>query len=274
MNKNVLLLISIVGIVLVLGGCQWLPVNVAICGNEICESGESSICPSDCAESEEEELDGSITEAMCTADGGDSCASTEMCTGYWLDAGYTCCSTTCEDAVDAIYFTEGWNYVSLPEVELDDPIEDIFSDNFLSAVDSIYTYTEESWQVWHSDTSIPSDLENIQGGRAYIFVMNSDYTLELSEIEETLDTLMEAESSARSPTSIDIQEGWNLVGVASSNEEPLVDYFWSIDGSYASLWVFSTTEGDLEKVDLTHNYNLIPTHAYWVYVTTDGEITP
>ena len=274
MNKNVLLMISILAVVLVLSSCQWLPVNVAICGNEICESGESSICPSDCAEGEEEEETGTITEAMCAADGGDSCGSTEMCTGYWMDADYTCCSTTCEDAVDAIYFTEGWNYVSLPEVELDDSIEDIFSDDFLTAVDSIYTYTEESWKVWHSDTSIPSDLENIQGGRAYIFVMNSAYTLELSEIEETLDALMEAEASARSPTAIDVQEGWNLIGVASSNEEPLVDYFWSIDGSYASLWVFSTTEGDLEKIDLTHNYNLIPTHAYWVYVTTDGEITP
>ncbi len=273
MNKKLLLVISILGAVL-LSSCQWIPVNVAICGNEICETGESSICPSDCAEGAEEEATTTVDELTCTADGGDSCASTEMCAGYWLDADYTCCSTTCEDAVDAIYFTEGWNYVSFPEVELDDPIEDIFSDDFLSAVGSIYTYTEETWKVWHSDTSIPSDLEDIQGGRAYIFVMKSDYTLELSEIEETLDALMEAEASARSPTAIDVQEGWNLIGVASSNEEPLVDYFWNIDGSYASLWVFSTTEGDLEKIDLTHNYNLIPTHAYWIYVTTDGVIEP
>jgi hypothetical protein len=104
--------------------------------------------------------------------------------------------------------------------------------------------------------------------------MNSDYTLELSDLEETLDAVIEAETSTRAPTSIDVQEGWNLIGVASDNEEPLVDYFWNIDGSYASLWIFSTTQGDLEKIDLTHSYNLIPTHAYWVYVTTDGVIEP
>jgi hypothetical protein len=269
MIKKVLLLSLSIAILLLLGGCP-IPINVAICGNEICETGEDTMCPSDC----EGRTTETTTETMCDDLGGDLCDDAEMCDGYWLDGEYTCCSATCEDDVTAIEFKEGWNYVSFPLVLLDDAVEDIFSSEFLASVDSIYTYTDGSWLVWHSDTSIPSDLEDIEGGRAYIFVMNSDYTLELSDLEETLDAVIEAETSTRAPTSIDVQEGWNLIGVASDNEEPLVDYFWNIDGSYASLWIFSTTQGDLEKIDLTHSYNLIPTHAYWVYVTTDGVIEP
>ena len=37
----------------------------------------------------------------------------------------------------------------------------------------IYTYEDGSWKVWHSDSSIPSDLENIEAGRGYVFIMNS-----------------------------------------------------------------------------------------------------
>ena len=269
MNRKILLLISILSFLLLLGGCP-IPINVAICGNEICESGESSVCPSDCTETTET----TSTEESCADMGGDTCESSEMCAGYWFDSDYTCCSQSCEDDITEINFLEGWNYVSFPEVELDDAVEDIFSSDFLDAIDSIYTYDDEEWKVWHSDTSIPGDLENIEGGRAYIFVMNSDYSLQLSDLEDTLNALMESETSTREPTAISVKEGWNLIGTASDSEEPHEEYLWSIDGDYESMWMFTTTQGDLEKIDLTHDYNLVPTRAYWIYLTTDGEITP
>ncbi|MEK6867430.1 MAG: hypothetical protein AABX98_01270 [Nanoarchaeota archaeon] len=274
MIKKVLLLSVSIAILLLLGGCP-IPINVAICGNEICETGEDTMCPSDC------EGTTSQTAKTVTCDdlGGDSCGNAEMCAGYWLDDDYTCCSETCEDDITSINFKEGWNYVSFPLVQLDDPVEDIFSSKFLAAVDSIYTYTDESWLVWHSDSSVPSDLDNIEGGRAYVFVMDSDYTLELADLDSTLDAIIAAETTTRYPNVISVAEGWNLAGSTYGEEDdmekPQESYFWNIEGAYGSLWMFSTISGDdLEKIDLTHNYNLIPTHAYWIYMTEEGEIIP
>ncbi len=276
-QKRVLLLILILSFLLLLSGCP-IPINVAICGNEICESGESSVCPSDCTGTTDAGPT-IITEQTCSDLGGDSCATAEMCAGYWLDSAYTCCSNNCDNDITTIEFKKGWNYVSFPEVQLDDPVEKIFSTDFLSAVDSIYTYYDGSWNVWHSDSSIPSDLENIEAGRAYVFVMNNDYTLELSDLETSLDSIIASETTTRYPSVITVGEGWNLVGSTYGEEEnmekPLEEYFWNIDGKYGSLWMFtSTSGGDLEKIDTTHNYNLIPTRAYWIYMTSEGEIIP
>ena len=46
MNKKLLIFISIC-ILFFVGGCP-LPFNVAICGNDICETGEETVCPGDC----------------------------------------------------------------------------------------------------------------------------------------------------------------------------------------------------------------------------------
>ncbi len=258
--------------ILLLAGCQ-IPINIAICGNEICESGEDNMCPGDCEED-------AITEKETCADlGGDSCDDTEMCAGYWLDDKYSCCSENCEEDITSLAFVQGWNFVSFPLVQLDDPIEDIFSSDFLAAVDSIYTYTDGLWLVWHSDSSIPSDLTNIEGGRAYLFVMESAYTLQLSDLESKLDSIISEETTTRYPSVITVAEGWNLVGSTYGEEEhmekPHEEYFWNIDEVYGSLWMLITISGnDLEEIDLTHNYNLIPTHAYWIYMTGEGEIIP
>lgn len=270
MNKKILLLISILLFLLVLGGCP-IPINVAICGNQICESGEQSVCPSDCTATT---ATPSVGEQSCTDMGGYTCGSSEMCTGYWYDSYYTCCSQSCEEDIRVIEFKEGWNYVSFPQVQLNDAIEDIFVSDFLNAIDSVYTYDNGVWKVWHSDQSIPGDLENIQGGRAYIFVMKNDYTLQLIELEVALNYLIESETSTRQPLSISVTQGWNLIGSSSDTEQPHQEYLWSIQGEYESMWMFATAQGDLQKIDLTHDYNLVPTRAYWIYITNDGEITP
>lgn len=46
MNKKLLIFISIC-ILFFIGGCP-LPFNVAICGNDVCETGEETVCPGDC----------------------------------------------------------------------------------------------------------------------------------------------------------------------------------------------------------------------------------
>lgn len=273
MNKKVLFFWVLLTLaVLFLSSCAFL-LQRAICGNDICETGETSICPSDCVGVGEEVTD------TCTDLGGSECASVEICAGYWRDTEYTCCSTSCDEGISVIDFKEGWNYVSFPQVQLNDDIEDIITGDFLAAVDSIYTYTDGSWKVWHADSSIPSDLETLEAGRGYVFVMNSDYIVELSDIGNTLDMIMEDEGTSRSPHSVTVSEGWNLIGSTygeeDDKEKPLEEYFWNIEGSYGSLWMFSgISSGAIEEIDLTHDYNLIPTRAYWIYMTAEGEIIP
>lgn len=275
MNKKVLFFgVLLIMTVLFLSSCAFL-LHQAICGNDICETGEESICPSDCEAVTEEE----VVAETCADLGGLECASDEMCIGYWLDADYTCCSTSCDADIAEIEFKEGWNYVSFPQVQFKDDIEDIFSEDFLAAADSIYTYDDSAWKVWHADSSVPRDLETIEAGRGYVFVMNSDYTLKLSDLEETLAALIAAETTTRYPSVISVEQGWNLIGSTYGEEEnkekPVDTYFWNIDGSYGSLWMFSDTgSGAIEEIDLTHNYNLIPTRAYWIYMTEEGEIIP
>ncbi len=59
MNKKIPLFFAIFTIVLFLASCAQLPFNIAICGNDVCETGEEDICPSDCeGVTTEEDSDG------------------------------------------------------------------------------------------------------------------------------------------------------------------------------------------------------------------------
>jgi hypothetical protein len=275
MNKKVLFIVALFSLLLLIGGCP-IPVDVAICGNDICESGEDDICPSDC--------DGTSSSDSYTCD--DTCAGSEMCEGFFGDGDNTCCVGYCMDEITEIPFGDGWNFVSFPFVELDDPIEDIFADlystedgttTFLDIVEDIYSY-QDGWKVWHNDESEPGDLENIEAGRAYVVIMSEGYVMSLDDLRANLDTIIDAEGTSRSPHEIDVWAGWNLVASSYGEDDemkdkPLQDYFETIDGSYESVWHVAS-DGDLDKLDIDDSENLIPTYAYWLYMDSDGEIIP
>ena len=266
---------------MIISSCSNLPFNVAICGNDICEADEDDICPSDC-----EELTTTTTPTTSAVECDYTCGDAEMCVGYFGDGDTDCCVGSCTDEITEIAFDSGWNFVSFPFVQINDNIEDLFAEivdaddgstEFLDAVDSIYSY-QNGWMVWHSDESIPSDLETIEAGRGYVIIMNSAFTISLDDLETALDTIMEDEGSSRSPHEIDAWAGWNIVGSTygaddENKEKPLEDYFNNIDGIYQSLWK-TDYDGDLEEIFISDNENLIPTYAYWLYLDSDGEIIP
>jgi hypothetical protein len=155
MIKKVLLIIVALLIMNILGSCTNFPINIAICGNEVCEQDEENICPSDC----EAVI---ITSPACD----DVCSSSEMCIGSWVDDDSSCCAGSCMSEITDIPLASGWNYVSFPHVQINDNIEVLFantvdaydgSTSFLTVVDRIYSYQDNKWMVWHSDTTIPSD---------------------------------------------------------------------------------------------------------------------
>ncbi len=271
MNKKLLLVISTLVILLILGGCP-IPLDIAICGNNICESGENNICPSDC---------GGTTIADVSCD--NTCHSPEMCVGSFENGDKTCCVGSCASEITEIRLSEGWNFVSFPFVELNDPIEDFFADTysdgtaFFDAVDSIYSY-QDGWRVWHNDKGIPGDLENIEAGRAYVIIMNNEFTIQLDNLRTSLDILIADKGTSRSPHEITVFKGWNFVASTYGEDEdvkekPLINYFDTIEDSYESVWRISI-DGDLDKLSISDNENLIPTYAYWLYMDSDGEIIP
>ncbi len=267
MNKK-LLILGVLCSLLLLGGCP-IPLNVAICGNDICETGEQQVCPGDCT---------GITQTAYDTCDGDTCSADEYCPRYWLNDEHTLCSDTCETDSTSISLQSGWNYVSFPQAQLDEDIDSVIIGNFKTAVDSVYTYYNDQWYVWHSDGT-PSNLETLEGGRGYVFYMNSAYSLSLN----TLDSFV---SSSDTIHSVKVYDGWNLIGVSAGveteKEKPLAEYFSDI--TLSSLWEYASYYGSLSSVrtdtidvscsEYSSSYNMIPTHAYWIYATADGEITP
>lgn len=267
MNKK-LLILGVLCSLLLIGGCP-IPINVAICGNDICEAGEQRVCPGDC-----EGISETISE-MCD---GYTCTADEYCSGYWLNDEHTLCSSECETDPTSIELQSGWNYISLPHAQLNDDIDTVITGDFKNAVNSVYTYYDGQWYVWHSDGA-PSNLETLEGGRGYIFYMNSAYSLPLSTIDSFI-------SSTEPIHSIDVYEGWNMIGVSAGEEtdkeKPVADYFadvtassvWEYASYYGSLSSVRTDDIDVSCSGYSSSYNIIPTHAYWIYATAEGEITP
>ncbi|MFA6888665.1 MAG: hypothetical protein WC254_04165, partial [Candidatus Woesearchaeota archaeon] len=119
MNKK-LLILGIICALLLLGGCP-IPINLAICGNDVCETGERDVCPGDCE---------GVEAFVASTTDGETCSYTcvvadEMCAGYWQDGALTCCSEACQPEITQITFEEGWNYVSFPQAQLNEDVETI-----------------------------------------------------------------------------------------------------------------------------------------------------
>lgn len=269
MEKRGVIILLLITAMLV-GSCtQYLPVTLTICGDLQCGYDEEETCPSDCTEI--------VDEDACLDAGGNLCEEGEMCAGYYMQDGW-CCSEECVAEITEIQLTTGKNFLSLPYVELNDNVEDIIPSDVLANVESIYYYDcEEGWIPYHTGET-PSDPDfMLTAGFGYVFFMAADDVLYLSEVKDNLDAVIAAEGVERTMENVDVCEGWNYIASSHGEEEDvaksLTNYLWAIEGTYGSLWHIDV-DGSLEEMDLSYNYNLLPTYAYWIYVTEDGVIIP
>ena len=268
-KRGVIIVIFIALVAIFMSSCsQYLPVTLTICGDLQCGFDEENTCPSDCL---------NITNAAsCTAAGGYSCSTGEWCEGYYMQGDW-CCSETCTTEITEIQLLTGKNYLSLPYVELNDVVEDIIPADVLNNTESIYYYdcTQGTWVPYHTDPAVPSDPNfALMAGYSYVFVMAADDILYLSDVSANLATAVIA--NPRSPQNTPVCTGWNYVASAHGTNIttiPLIDHFWNIAGTYGSLWNMELY-GSYSEIDLNYNHNLVPTYAYWLYVTQDGEIVP
>ena len=83
--------------------CVELLLRAAVCGNDVCETGENfSNCPEDCEETVIKQPSEVSDSKTCAELNGDVCDVGEDCGGQWLDATdtFSCCSQSCQSSAN------------------------------------------------------------------------------------------------------------------------------------------------------------------------------
>ena len=156
-----------------------------------------------------------------------------------------------------IYLNEGWNLISLclqPEDTNIATVLDSISGKYASA----WAFSDNSWGFHDPNYPGFSDLVTMEAGWGYWLNMNEAGTLTVS-------------GSAPS-NSINLVDGWNLVGFNSSSSQAVGDAVTSIADKYVSIWAFMDSNwkfhdphnpgfSDLSTIDSGYGYWINATEA-------------
>ncbi|MBS3158181.1 hypothetical protein J4206_02750, partial [Candidatus Woesearchaeota archaeon] len=129
----------------------------------------------------------------------------------------------------------------------------------------VYSYDagSERWNVWHADSEIPSDLNILEPGKAYIVRSKAPADVKIAGKQQV--------GGVEVPVTTKLSKGWNLIGVFSQKPVQMEDAFLTITGKYASLYEFYVDS--FRKVEIKEKDKLLqPGTGYWIYATEKGEI--
>ncbi|MBW3015699.1 hypothetical protein KY330_04720, partial [Candidatus Woesearchaeota archaeon] len=74
--------------------------------------------------------------------------------------------------------------------------------------------------------------------------------------------------------SIQLKQGWNLLGVHSFENVKQVDYLKNIEGKYARLWEYDPSLKTINPISITDVGEFMPSKAYWIYMNEPGVVLP
>jgi len=151
----------------------------------------------------------------------------------------------------------GKNSFSLPLI-LDNYSIDYIFRNIIASAEKIYTY-DGGYEIYHFN-GLPSNLQNLEIGKGYIVVMNSDADLVINGTRRT--------ATLERP-SIPVVPGWNFMGTFSHSYEAN-DTFRGI--SYSELYTYNEGLGIYELVGVT-TY-LDDTKGYWILANDNATFIP
>jgi predicted outer membrane repeat protein len=148
----------------------------------------------------------------------------------------------------------GWNLISFslylqPDVASIDSVLNSIVDRLIS----VWAYMEGRWQVYDPANPGFSDLSTMEAGRGYWINMSEEATLTVS-------------GSAPS-NSIELINGWNLVGYNSDTSQSVGDALESIDGYYISVWAYMDGGWkiyDPENPGFSDLLTMEPGYGYWI----------
>ena len=176
------------------------------------------------------------------------------------------CNIVIKNDTITISLHEGWNLISVPLKPEDDDY-DLFS--VLSSISGkytdVYTFTTD-WQFRSlMGTTWAGNLYTIKPGRGYWINMKqeADLVIKGKKIKEK---------------SISLHEGWNLIGLQSTDDANITDALASISGSYTDIYTF-TTEW-IYTAQSTHNPDvwlgslkeLEPGRGYWINMRQEADV--
>jgi hypothetical protein len=158
----------------------------------------------------------------------------------------------------AIPLASGWNYISLP-VEPFNPDVSLIMSSIGSNARSIWTYepVESKWLRYDLDApQFLNDLTTVKAGIGYQIFMANSGTLKISGVSPE--------------TSIQLQDGWNLVGWNLQTPQNVADAISPIMANDPSIWTVNPVNGEWLGYDPDDPPNDLltvePGKAYWIHV--------
>ena len=165
--------------------------------------------------------------------------------------------------------SEGWNFISLREDPPDNAIEKIVQDISpnLSAVWS-YDNAAQQW-LKYRPSSANNSLSTIETGKGYWFYMNSASALNTTGWSPP-------PAFATLPT-IQLYNGWNLIGLGSKNNTDLSIALSEISDKWTVIWGWES--GVWQAKHITQQTLPVPTltnlsldKAYWIRIKSVSNI--
>ena len=144
-----------------------------------------------------------------------------------------------------IHLEEKWNLISVPFSLLSNNIDEVFSD-ISDKIETVWSYDEDGWHVYHPGNSNISDLETIEPGYGYWVSANEETDLLIGG------SLLSPGPS--SPPARPIQPGWNLIGHYGTVEK----------SSYCSLFSLVDTQEGHPRWSALFGYNAVTDHFEWL----------
>ncbi len=149
----------------------------------------------------------------------------------------------------------GWNLISLSQQPPDTAIASVLS-SISGKYLSVWAYINGGWKVYDPNNPGFSDLTTMEAGKGYWINMTEAARLSVS-------------GSAPS-NSIDLANGWNLVGYNSSTSQGVADALASISGKYVSVWAYvngSWKVYDPNNPGFSDLTAMDPGYGYWINAT-------
>jgi hypothetical protein len=160
-----------------------------------------------------------------------------------------------------ITLAEGWNLISLPLIPLDSDIEVVLA-GIMDDVKGVW-YWDGSWDSFKPDA--PSDLDEMEDGKAYWINMETGRTLYIAGTEMP--------EGGELPPAYDVVVGWNMVGFKSTAENVTVENYLA-GTKYTRIYYFDSGTWFVIPGTAYDTTMMVPGLGYWVAFTEPGTIYP
>jgi hypothetical protein len=153
----------------------------------------------------------------------------------------------------------GWNLISLPLAPLIDEIGAVLKSIDGRHYEAVYAYDplKGAYKAYIPDQSEISELSRMEMGRGYWIYAKKAAVLRVT--------------GTATWTSIDLKEGWNLIGYPSIDTRPLADVLRPIEGKFDVIHGYDSAEGRYTAYsDYASDLKSFEGgRGYWIYATAD-----